>query len=267
MNTTEPLPTWPVLLLWLLAIPAVGAEVPLGPFTQAQCLDCHGERDPDLVQQWRVGSHADRADCLACHGDRHGALPTARADSACTGCHSGAVAHSYATSKHGVLVRLDQPDWRRPLKRGEYRAPGCAYCHLHDRDHGDTMAEARGPAVREWVCSACHAPRYVSEQFAAGGRLTEIARLKALEAEEIAARHPGGATAVESELKSVTGHLGHVRLGAGHQSPDYQWWHGQPALDGDLIRLREAVARATREAALAAIGPVAVANKTVGPQR
>jgi hypothetical protein len=37
-----------------------------------------------------------------------------------------------------------------------------------------------------------------------------------------------------------------VRLGAGHQSPDYQWWHGQPALDGDLIRLRDGVAQATR---------------------
>jgi len=29
--------------------------------------------------------------------------------------------------------------------------------------------------------------------------------------------------AVESELKAMTGHLSNVRLGAGHQSPDYQW--------------------------------------------
>ena len=103
------------LLLWILPwffwLPATGAEFPPGPFTQAQCLECHGERDPDLVQEWRSGPHADRTDCLGCHGDRHGALPTARADSACTACHSGAVAHSYTTSKHGVLVRLGQPDW------------------------------------------------------------------------------------------------------------------------------------------------------------
>ena len=38
--------------------------------------------------------------------------------------------------------------------------------------------------------------------------------------------------------------LRNLRLGAGHQSPDYQWWHGQPALDGDLIRIRNAVSRA-----------------------
>ncbi|MCK5263266.1 MAG: hypothetical protein KAJ92_06240, partial [Gammaproteobacteria bacterium] len=33
-------------------------------------------------------------------------------------------------------------------------------------------------------------------------------------------------------------HLINVSLGAGHQSPDYQWWHGQPALDGDLLRIK-----------------------------
>jgi hypothetical protein len=156
------------------------------------------------------------------------------------------VADSYATSKHGVLVRIGRPDWTRPLQRGLHRAPGCAYCHLHDREHGDSMDAARGPAVREWVCSSCHAPRYVREQFDAGERLTAIADLKVEEAAQIAARHPAGADAVADRLASTRQHLRNVRLGAGHQSPDYQWWHGQPALDGDLIRLRDAVARASR---------------------
>ena len=64
--------------------------------------------------------------------------------------------------------------------------------------------------------------------------------------DEIAARHPASADAVADRLASTRQHLGNVRLGAGHQSPDYQWWHGQAALDGDLIRLRDAVARASR---------------------
>ena len=34
-------------------------------------------------------------------------------------------------------------------------------------------------------------------------------------------------------------HLRNVYLGIGHQSPDYQWWHGQPALDGDLLRIKD----------------------------
>ncbi|MCU0257199.1 MAG: hypothetical protein MUF60_10700 [Vicinamibacterales bacterium] len=207
------------------ARPAVGD----GPFAQQDCIACHAARDPALVAQWRTGPHAATADCVACHGERHGGLPAARADAACTGCHDGAIAHSYATSKHGVLVRIGRPDWTRPLQRGQHRSPGCAYCHLHDRDHGDSMDAARGAEVREWVCGGCHAPRY-----------------KSREAEGVAARHPEGATAVRGELSSVARHLANVRLGAGHQSPDYQWWHGQPALDGDLIRLRDAVARASR---------------------
>ena len=223
-----------------------------GPFTQDECVECHAARDPALVAQWRTGPHASTADCVACHGERHGGLPAARADAACTGCHDGAVAHSYATSKHGVLVRIGRPDWMRPLQRGLHRAPGCAYCHLHDREHGDSMDAARGPAVREWVCSGCHAPRYVREQLDAGARLLEVAGLKVQEAEQIAARHPMGGIASADLLASARRHARNVRLGAGHQSPDYQWWHGQPALDGDLIRLRDAVARAAREAAGAA---------------
>jgi formate-dependent nitrite reductase cytochrome c552 subunit len=254
VTATESSAGWLYISMWL-SLSAAGIantdapDVPAGPFSQAECVACHSGRDAALVAQWRAGPHGATADCVACHGERHGALPVARADTACTGCHDGALAHSYATSKHGVLVRIGRPDWSRPLQRGEHRAPGCAYCHLHDREHGDSMDAARGPEVREWVCSGCHAPRYVREQLDAGERLTAIADLKVAEAEQIAARHPAGADAVADLLASTREHLRNVRLGAGHQSPDYQWWHGQPALDGDLIRLRDAVARATRQAA------------------
>ncbi|MCP4701145.1 MAG: hypothetical protein GY862_30465 [Gammaproteobacteria bacterium] len=225
----------------------VAAEAASAPFTQTQCQTCHKKRDPALTTQWRAGPHAAVA-CLACHGDRHGALPAARQDAACTGCHGGATEHSYAVSKHGVIVILEQTrwDWTAPLARGNYRAPGCAYCHLHDGDHGNTMDAARGRHVREWICGGCHAPRYVADQFAAGTQLLEIGRLKAEEAASIAARHPQGPKALAETLELVQKHLRHLRLGAGHHSPDYQWWHGQPALDGDLIRLRDAVARALR---------------------
>ncbi|MCU0767712.1 MAG: hypothetical protein MUE39_10150 [Gammaproteobacteria bacterium] len=239
-----------IALAWAATGTTHGAGEPVseGPFTPGECLECHATRDPALVAQWRAGPHASTADCVACHGDRHGALPAARADSACTGCHDGAVAHSYATSKHGVLVRIGRPDWTQPLQRVRHRAPGCAYCHLHDRDHGDTMAAARGPEVRDWVCSGCHAPRFVREQLDAGVRLTEIADLKIQEAEQMAGRHPDGSGALADLLETAGTHRRNVQLGAGHQSPDYQWWHGQPALDGDLIRIRDRVAGAIRAA-------------------
>jgi len=254
MATERVAPLLLVLLLVLLlaatgSVPAAKADapdVPAGPFSQPECVACHSVRDAALVARWRAGPHGETADCVACHGDRHGALPAARADTVCSGCHEGAVAHSYATSKHGVLVRIGRPDWTQPLERGRHRSPGCAYCHLHDRDHGDTMDASRGPEVREWVCGGCHTPRYVRDQLDAGDRLTAIADLKVEEAEQVAARHPAGADAVADLVASTRKHRRNVRLGAGHQSPDYQWWHGQPALDGDLIRLRDAVARASR---------------------
>jgi hypothetical protein len=237
-----------MLLPFMVAAGAAEAVTPAeGSFTQAQCLDCHAARDPELVARWRAGPHRAAAQCAACHGDRHGALPAARADTACTGCHGGAVAHSHASSKHGVLLRIGRPDESRPLRRGNHRAPGCAYCHLHDGDHGDTMDASQGATVREWVCGGCHSPRYVRDQLDAGSRLVVIAGLKLKEAAEIATRHPGGPAALGELLESAGRHAANVRLGAGHQSPDYQWWHGQPALDGDLIRLRDAVARAWRQ--------------------
>lgn len=251
MNTTELLLAL-LLTALLLPLPVWGDEaVPGGPFSQAECLQCHADRSPELLEQWRNGPHGGTP-CAACHGDHHGLLPAARGDAACIRCHGGVVEHSFANSKHGVIVTLRQErsGWPEPLERGNYRAPGCAYCHLHAGDHGDTMDATRGRHVREWVCSGCHAPRYVADQFAVGRELLEIGELKAEEAADIAARHPKGPEALALPLERVREHMRNLRLGAGHQSPDYQWWHGQPALDGDLIRLREAVAQARRKATL-----------------
>jgi len=119
-----------------------------------------------------------------------------------------------------------------------------AICHLHDGDHGDTMIPNRGPEVRQWVCSGCHSPRYVREQFANGKRQLTIADLKLKEGEALIASAADAQHEVLSKLrKNLIHHRKNVLLGVGHQSPDYQWWHGQPALDGDLIRVRDALTK------------------------
>jgi len=208
-----------------------------------------------------VQCHSVATKCDSCH-TRHRFDPAeARRPEACITCHSGPPHpddDTYFASAHGRVYREegDGWDWTRPLARGNYKAPACAYCHLHDRDHGDTMGTATDAAVRGWICGGCHAPRYVREQIEAGERLAEIARLKLQEAREIATRCPQvGGAAVRGPLDSAAHHLRNVRLGAGHQSPDYQWWHGQAALDGDLIRLRDAVALAWREDAASCRAP------------
>ncbi len=248
---------------WLLGLSlctgqagAADEAVPPGPLAGPACVACHERRDAGLVAAWRGGPHgADAgAGCTDCHGDRHArSAARARRNEACTGCHAGPPADSYATSKHGVIVRLEERDWDwdQPLRRGRYRAPTCAYCHLHAADHGDALAEGRDLSFRQWVCGGCHAPRYVVRSFDSGARLLSIGRMKLAEAQGVALRHPQGRDAVRDLLKQAGAHLRNVRLGVGHQSPDYQWWHGQPALDGDLIRLRDRVAAARRAAALA----------------
>jgi len=106
------------------------------------------------------------------------------------------------------------------------------------------MAPSRGPEVRQWVCSGCHSPRYVREQFANGKRQLAIADLKLKEGEALISSAADAEHDVLSKLrKNLIHHRKNVLLGVGHQSPDYQWWHGQPALDGDLIRIRDALTK------------------------
>jgi hypothetical protein len=106
------------------------------------------------------------------------------------------------------------------------------------------MTPHRGPEVRQWICSGCHSPRYVREQFANGKRQLNIADLKLTEGETLIASAVEVAPDTLSELrKNLIQHRQNVLLGIGHQSPDYQWWHGQPALDGDLIQIRDALTR------------------------
>jgi len=263
-----------LLLIMLPALAMAGEKPPAGQFTNAQCLNCHASRDAKLVAAWRASNHArtvPKADCVACHGaDHRAASARARRDSACTGCHEKLgreVVHSYATSKHGVIMRLEEAgyDWSQALARGNYRAPGCAYCHLHAGEHDvsrsitpwvplavpkTAVPGAELPAAMT-VCGDCHAPRYIAELAGAGARMLEVARMKLREAQDVVARQretltPPDRAALDALFGGMQTHARNVRLGTGHQSPDYQWWHGQPALDGDLLRIKGVVAEQAR---------------------
>jgi hypothetical protein len=81
--------------------------------------------------------------------------------------------------------------------------------------------------------------------------MVEIARMKLREAAGIADAYRDALSAeerraLETLLESMKTHARNVRLGVGHQSPDYQWWHGQPALDGDLLHIKGLVAEHER---------------------
>jgi hypothetical protein len=129
------------------------------------------------------------------------------------------------------------------------------------------MDPARGREQAAWVCGGCHAPRFAMTQLEAGARLVAVAELKRLEAEAIASCLPADDPQRAALLAQVDGHLRNVRLGAGHQSPDYQWWYGQPALDGDLIRLRDRVEQWRRGSVPGADGATDATAARPGPDR
>ena len=263
----------------LVSAPVSAKELPPGAFANRSCVECHEKETPDPVSQWRASAHApDAADCVACHGDRHdGAAARARRNDACTGCHGGSdssVVRSYVTSKHGVIAAIegDRWDWSRRLAEANYRTPTCAYCHLYDARHdvgravapwaplgkGDRAAVEKARENAEEPCRDCHSPRYVDTLFAAGDRGMDIGRRKMREAQALldGLADPSVTGALSPEIvreirRRVKGmeskSLKSLWHGTVHQSPDYQWWFGQAALDGDLVRIKAAVSRLQRK--------------------
>ncbi len=261
---------WLVLMLAAGLAAARAASVPpTGRFDNGQCVNCHRQATPALVEAWEASAHArrePRADCLACHGDRHaGAAARARRNGTCRQCHpdTDPATRSYATSKHGLILQLEttQWDWTKPLASANYRTPGCAYCHLHAGEHdaGRIVPKASTAQAEslQVVCQDCHAPRYVRRWQVMGERMRELAAMKVREAEALvrqaAARFPPNALApLRERLAQMRRHARHVALGIGHQSPDDQWWHGQPALDGDLLRIKGLLSELERRRRLSA---------------
>lgn len=260
-----------LLSLLLFASSTVLAEPVKGPFEESECVACHQQRNPDLVDGWRESRHRQNGQpvaCTACHGTLHETVALeARRGESCSQCHGGekgAVAHSYSSSKHGVINRIEArtTDWSRPLEGGNYRAPNCAYCHASGGEHRmeNRMVEsaasdgAQRQARRQmgWVCQHCHAPRFVAEQQANGRQMAEFGEMKLREAKRLVetARQTYSAEQLTSmeqlyhEMEAET--MKALRLGIGHQSPDYQWWHGHPALDGKLLRIKGELTRLIR---------------------
>jgi hypothetical protein len=175
----------------------------------------------------------------------------ALAGKSCIDCHAGAAERSYALSKHGVIARIEAGRERR-------RTPDCAACHAF---------EAKAPAPQHYLkktsrqeareqatagCGACHSPRYVTEQLAATQRGLALGEMKRREAEvatDTARKEMTAAELAQIEKLFATlrdENLRDLRLGLAHQSPDYQWWLGQAALDGSLLRIKGALGEARR---------------------
>ena len=242
--------------------PAHAGDAPEGVFGEEECVACHEKETPDIAAAWRAGPHgaaSPRAGCASCHGAKHdGSAATARRPEACIACHGGAdaaVVRSYLTSKHGVIATIERGvmDFSRSLSEANYRSPVCAYCHFHSGGHG-----VRGDTGD--ACLDCHSSRFAETLFESGRRGIDIGQAKMREAEEAVAAwrigaNPTTGEAAEFEAMLISmrdGPLTGLRLGTVHHSPDFQWWLGQAALDGALLRIKAALSRNLRRKALEA---------------
>ncbi len=260
------------LLFFYFGSMTMAETLAAGSFDNAACISCHEKQNAELVKAWQASLHAgseQKADCVSCHGDSHKqALIHARQDQTCLVCHEEKepVAHSYSTSKHGMILKLEKKewDWTQPLAQANYRSPGCAYCHMHNGEHNVSTAVRNVELLDEnvekvnavqdamrGVCQDCHAPRYITRLFENGERMLDVARMKVREARSLLLQarktySDKQLQAAEQQYQKMQTHLTNVYLGVAHQSPDYQWWHGHPALDGDLLRIKGAISELGR---------------------
>ncbi|MBF0109608.1 MAG: hydroxylamine oxidoreductase [Magnetococcales bacterium] len=138
--------------------------------TPQTCGACHPQRLAQMEEEKKYGfpSHAlameravdskhfadkpkaEVASCLQCHSvatkcdschTRHRFDPAeARRPEACLTCHSGPPHpddDAYFSSAHGkkYIAEGTSWNWNKPLTKGHYPIPTCAYCHMKDGNH------------------------------------------------------------------------------------------------------------------------------------
>ncbi|AET70470.1 DnaJ-class molecular chaperone with C-terminal Zn finger domain [Desulfosporosinus orientis DSM 765] len=142
---TQPLTMLMNIFLLVLLSLAVSAAPAQG---EESCLQCHGDKASNL--QSSVHSFLS---CTSCHTNIQGfphpegaALTKKEVVAACSSCHKGEIAESYAESYHGKAVKL-----------GSTKAATCANCHgshniLGPDDPKSLVSAANTPKT----CAGCH---------------------------------------------------------------------------------------------------------------
>jgi hydroxylamine dehydrogenase len=121
--------------------------------------------------------HSVATKCDSCHTRHRFSAAEARRPEACVTCHSGPPHpddETYFASAHGkkYLAEGAQQDWSKPLAKGNYATPTCAYCHMHDGHHQvadkaiwkfglqevNPLTSANEIKRKAWVkvCADCH---------------------------------------------------------------------------------------------------------------
>ena len=174
---------------------------------------------PKAEVQSCVQCHSVATKCDSCHTRHRFSAAEARRPEACITCHSGPPHPddtTYFASAHGRIYLEEGAgwDWSKPLRKGNYKAPTCAYCHMERGRHQvadkaiwkfgikevNPNTSANRVLRERWVkvCSDCHQREEATawlheldlERKDAWGKLDDVERtLKALRGDDLL--HPG----------------------------------------------------------------------------
>jgi len=130
--------------------------------------------------------HSVATKCDSCHSRHKFSAAEARRPEACITCHSGPPHpddETYFNSAHGQLYLKEGEnwDWSKPLKKGNYSAPTCAYCHMDEGKHQvadksiwkfglkeiNPLTSGNEIKRKKWVklCADCHDEKWSAEQL------------------------------------------------------------------------------------------------------
>ena len=131
--------------------------------------------------------HSVASKCDSCHTRHRFSAAEARRPEACITCHSGPPHpddETYFASAHGQLYLAEgkEWDWSKPLRKGNYKGPTCAYCHMDNGKHQvadksiwkfgikqvNPLTSGNEVKREQWValCSDCHEADWSRQQLA-----------------------------------------------------------------------------------------------------
>ena len=150
--------------------------------------------------------HSVATKCDSCHTRHKFDAAESRRPEACITCHSGPPHpddETYFNSAHGQIYLKEGQgwNWTKPLKKGNYKAPTCAYCHMSEGKHQvadksiwkfgikqiNPLSSGNEIKRNQWIklCSDCHEADWAAQQLKAMDKERKQAWSKLYEAEAI----------------------------------------------------------------------------------
>ena len=158
MKKYFPISSLITLILCLVLIPVYG-------FTEPDCVKCHTDTTPGIVNDWRISKHGENdLQCATCHGEEHLSaddvgkvkIPTPET---CAACHEERV-EQYKKGKHAMawaaMNAMPTMHWQPAILTEGMK--GCGGCHKIGLKTEDDikLIKKNSPGFGTASCDSCH---------------------------------------------------------------------------------------------------------------